>query len=285
MDTLIALGTLAALAVSSVVTIALDGRHIHIGGGGALAASLHGVMAPLIVSILATGRFIEAKAKGKAAEAMRSLLSLRPPTARPVADPTDEQGVLVRTRERSRRLLGAGSPRRRASPWTGRSWLGSRPSTNQCSTGEPLPVERGPGSIVTGGTINGAGSLVIRGRHGRFGVGASPAGETRGGRPAGQSSPPAAGRQDQQRIRAERSRRLGGDVPGLVAWSATAWAKRHSAVSPYYSSPAPAPWAAAPVAVMVGCGRASAMGMLSAAATPSSAWPKSTLPLSTRPAP
>ena len=59
MDTLIALGTLAALSVSAVEAIALGGRHVHLGGSGAFAARLHGVMAPLIVSILVTGRAIE----------------------------------------------------------------------------------------------------------------------------------------------------------------------------------------------------------------------------------
>ena len=85
MDTLIALGTLAALAVSAVEAIALGGRHLHLGGSGAFAARLHGVMAPLIVAILVTGRAVEARARARAARAMHSLLSLRPPTARVVA--------------------------------------------------------------------------------------------------------------------------------------------------------------------------------------------------------
>ena len=95
MDTLIALGTLAALGVSAVEAIALGGRHVHLGGGGAFAARLHGVMAPLIVSVLATGRAIEMRARARAAEAMHSLLSLRPPTARVVVSVEDEEGVLV----------------------------------------------------------------------------------------------------------------------------------------------------------------------------------------------
>ncbi|HUJ64960.1 MAG TPA: cation-translocating P-type ATPase, partial [Acidimicrobiales bacterium] len=161
MDTLVALGTLAALAVSAVVTIALDGRHIHIGGGGALAASLHGVMAPLIVSILATGRFVESAARGKAARAMRSLLSLRPPTARLVADPTDEQGVLV-----SPESVRVGSLVRvrptESIPLDGTIVTGVSPIDESMLTGEPFPVERGPGSRVTGGTINGGGAVVVR---------------------------------------------------------------------------------------------------------------------------
>ena len=95
MDTLITVGTLAALAVSAVEAIALGGRHVHIGGGGDFAARLHGVMAPLIVAILVTGRAIEARARARAARAMHSLMALRPPTARVVSDPSDVEGVLV----------------------------------------------------------------------------------------------------------------------------------------------------------------------------------------------
>src|ERR1039457_5254841 len=95
MDTLISVGTLAALAVSAVEAIALGGRHVPLGGNGEFAPRLHGVMAPLIVSILLTGRAIEARARRKAAGAMHSLMALRPPTARVVTDPLDEEGQLV----------------------------------------------------------------------------------------------------------------------------------------------------------------------------------------------
>jgi cation transport ATPase len=95
MDTLIALGTLAALAVSAVEAIALGGRHLHLGGSGAFAARLHGVMAPLIVAVLVTGRAIEARVRARAASAMHSLLALRPPTARVVTGVDDEEGELV----------------------------------------------------------------------------------------------------------------------------------------------------------------------------------------------
>ncbi len=112
MDTLIAVGTLAALAVSAVEAIALGGRHVHLGGGGEFAARLHGVMAPLIVAILVTGRAIEARARGRAAQAMHSLMALRPPTARVVSGTDDVEGRLVRSRERAGGRVGAGPPQR-----------------------------------------------------------------------------------------------------------------------------------------------------------------------------
>ena len=95
MDTLIAVGTIAALAVSAVEAIALGGRHVHLGGSGEFAARLHGVMAPLIVAIVVTGRALEVRVRGRASRAMRSLMSLRPPTARVISGIEDESGRLV----------------------------------------------------------------------------------------------------------------------------------------------------------------------------------------------
>jgi heavy metal translocating P-type ATPase len=161
MDTLIALGTLAALAVSAVEAIALGGRHLHLGGTGAFAARLHGVMAPLIVAILVTGRAIEAHARDRAALAMHSLLSLRPPTARVVTSVHDEQGELVAPES-----VPVGAMVRvrsgEAVPLDGTVAAGWSSVDESMLTGEPLPVDRGPGNPVTGGTVNGSGTLVVR---------------------------------------------------------------------------------------------------------------------------
>jgi heavy metal translocating P-type ATPase len=161
MDTLIALGTLAALAVSAVEAIALGGRHLHLGGTGAFAARLHGVMAPLIVAILVTGRAIEAGARDRAARAMHSLLSLRPPTARVVASADDDEGELVAPES-----VPVGAMVRvrsgEAVPLDGTVTTGWSSVDESMLTGEPLPVDRGPGDQVTGGTVNGSGTLVLR---------------------------------------------------------------------------------------------------------------------------
>src|SRR3984957_12674395 len=160
MDTLIALGTLAALGVSAVEAIALGGRHVHLGGGGAFAARLHGVMAPLIVSVLATGRAIEMRARARAEKAMHSLLSLRPPTARVVVGVEDQEGVLVPPESLPVGALIRVRPDE-AIPLDGTVLSGWSPVDESMLTGEPLPVDRGPGSFVTGGTRNGNGTLVV----------------------------------------------------------------------------------------------------------------------------
>ena len=161
MDTLIAVGTLAALAVSAVEAIALGGRHVHIGGSGEFAARLHGVMAPLIVAILVTGRTIEAHARRRAARAMHSLLALRPPSARVVSDTDDDAGHLVPPESVPVGALVRVRPNE-AVPLDGVVVHGWSAVDESMLTGEPLPVDRGPGSPVTGGTRNGAGALVVR---------------------------------------------------------------------------------------------------------------------------
>ena len=161
MDTLIALGTLAALAVSAVEAVALGGRHVHLGGSGAFAARLHGVMAPLIVAILATGRAIEMKARRSATDAMRSLMELRPPTARLIDGPGDETGILVAPESVPVGALIRIRPHE-AVPLDGAVLKGWSAIDESMLTGEALPVERGVGTRVTGGTRNLSGALVVR---------------------------------------------------------------------------------------------------------------------------
>jgi heavy metal translocating P-type ATPase len=161
MDTLIALGTLAALSVSAVEAIALGGRHVHLGGSGAFAARLHGVMAPLIVAILVSGRAVEARARARAARAMHSLLALRPPAARVVHGAEDETGELVAPESVPVGALVRVRPGE-ALPLDGTVVSGWSPVDESMLTGEPLPVERGLGDPVTGGTRNGDGVLVVR---------------------------------------------------------------------------------------------------------------------------
>ncbi len=259
MDTLIALGTLAALSVTAVEAIALGGRHVHLGGSGAFAARLHGVMAPLIVAILATGRAVEARVRERAARALHSLLSLRPPTARVVteADPDGELvapesvpvGALVQVRPGEALALDGTV----ASGWSD--------VDESMLTGEPLPVERGPGSAVTGGTRNGSGVLVVR-------VGAV----------AAESVLARLQRlvEDAQRDKAPLQRiadrissvfvpavLIGAALTFLVWWAVVGDPGRGvlAALAVLLVACPCAMGLAAPVAMMVGCGRASALGI------------------------
>jgi P-type Cu+ transporter len=261
MDTLIALGTLAALAVSAVEAIALGGKHLHLGGGGAFAARLHGVMAPLIVSILASGRAIEVRVRARAGRALHALISLRPPTARVVVGIEDEVGELVPPESVPVGALVRVRPTE-AVPLDGAVVWGSSAIDESMLTGEPLPVERGPGAIVTGGTRNGSGVLVMRV--------STLAGETVLSRmqrlveEAQQDKPPL------QRL-ADRISAvfvpavLGGALVTFLAWwlgDGNLGTAVLSAVAVLLVACPCAMGLAAPVALMVGCGRASALGIL-----------------------
>lgn len=160
MDTLIALGTMAALAVSLIETVAIGGRHVHLGESGAFAARLHGVMAPLIVAILATGRAVEARVRGRAARALHSLLSLRPPVARVVANASDD-GELVAPESVPVGALVKVLPGE-ALPLDGVVVDGGSLVDESMLTGEPLPVDRSVGDQVTGGTRCVSGVLVLK---------------------------------------------------------------------------------------------------------------------------
>ena len=144
MDTLIALGTLAALAVSAVEAVALGGRHVHLGGSGEFAARLHGVMAPVIVAILVTGRAVEARVRERAAATLHSLLSLRPPTARVVRNAEDD-GELVAPESVPVGALVKVLPGE-ALPLDGTVTRGESAVDESMLTGEPLPVDHGPGT-------------------------------------------------------------------------------------------------------------------------------------------
>ena len=161
MDTLIAIGTSATLAVTAWLTIELDGRHLHAGRGGALAAALHSVMAPLIIAVVATGRAIEERAKKRASAEMHSLLSLRPPVARTVPDADDELGALVAPETVPVGALIRIRPGE-VVPLDGSVMLGWSAVDESMLTGEPLPVEHGPGSEVTGGSRSLNGTLVVK---------------------------------------------------------------------------------------------------------------------------
>jgi Cu+-exporting ATPase len=153
MDTLVSLGTLAAYGYSLVVTLLPE---------AVMAAGLGGDTyydsAAVIIGLVLLGRWLEARAKGRAAGAIGALLRLRPPTARVLRDgreadlPLNEVrvGDLLRVRPGDR------------VPVDGDIVDGASALDESMLTGESVPVERGPGDRVIGGTLNASGSFVMR---------------------------------------------------------------------------------------------------------------------------
>ena len=92
---------------------------------------------------------------------MHSLLALRPPVARVVTTIEDEEGELVAPESVPVQALVRVRPGEPI-PLDGTVVAGWSPVDESMLTGEPLPVDRGPGSQVTGGTRNGSGVLAVR---------------------------------------------------------------------------------------------------------------------------
>jgi Cu+-exporting ATPase len=149
MDTLVAVGTFAAWAWS----VALFAR------GEPMA---YFETAAVVVALIRLGRWLEERAKGRAAEAIRHLARLQPDVAhllRTGADGADEEVDLpvVALRVGDRVAVRPGE----RIPVDGRVIAGESVVDESLVTGESLPLDRGAGDIVVGGTINGPGRLLV----------------------------------------------------------------------------------------------------------------------------
>ena len=152
MNTLVALGTTSAYAYSLVATFFPGIFTVP----GAAAHVYFDTSAAIIVLIL-LGRYFESRAKGKTSEAVKKLVGLRPATARiiragaeadiPLEDVRVGDSVVVRPGEKI--------------PVDGVVTEGAAAVDESMLTGEPIPVEKRPGSLVTGGTMNLNGRLVF----------------------------------------------------------------------------------------------------------------------------
>ncbi len=151
MNSLVAVGTGAAWGYSVVATFL----------PGLLPDGVRAVYfeaAAVIVVLILVGRWLEARAKGRTGAAIQALLGLQVRTARVVrGNETVEVDVdvltvgdviLVRPGERI--------------PVDGEVIEGSSNVDESMITGEPVPVQKSTGAVLTGGTVNGTGSLTFK---------------------------------------------------------------------------------------------------------------------------
>jgi P-type Cu+ transporter len=114
--------------------------------------------ASVIVVLVLLGQVLELRARSRTGSAIKALLNLAPPTARQVAPGGDHIVPLdqVKTGDWLRVVPGD------KVPVDGAVVEGHSSVEESMLTGEPLPVEKGVGDQVTGGTVNGPGSFVMR---------------------------------------------------------------------------------------------------------------------------
>ncbi len=155
MWTLIMIGVAAAYGFSLVATF-LPGL-IPVGGHGA-RPPVYYEASVVIIALVFVGQVLELRARGRTGDAIRALMDLAPKTARRIRPDGVEADVpLENILEGDRIRVRPGE----AVPVDGRVVEGRSAVDESLLTGEPLPVEKGEGDHLTGGTVNGTGALVM----------------------------------------------------------------------------------------------------------------------------
>jgi Cu+-exporting ATPase len=147
MNTLIALGTGAAFLYSLAVTV--RGGH-----------EVYYEAAATIVTLILLGRVLEARARGKASEAIRHLRELQPKTAHVLRDGAEREIPIEQVRVGDIVVVRPGEK----IPVDGAVREGDSAVDESTLTGESMPVDKKLGDLVYGGTINRSGSLRFEAR-------------------------------------------------------------------------------------------------------------------------
>ncbi len=146
MDTLITLGTLAAWSWSAVVVVA------------GLDADTYFEVAAVVTTLILVGRLLEAGAKRRSGDAIRRLLELGAHDVRVLRDGREERVPIEALAVGDFFVVGPGEK-----VATDGVVEDGRSAVDQSMlTGEPVPVEVGPGDGVTGATVNVHGRLIVR---------------------------------------------------------------------------------------------------------------------------
>lgn len=160
MFTLISIGVGAAFTISIVATVAPQLFPPSFGGHAGMIPVYYEA-AGVVVTLVLLGQVLELRARAATGRAIRALMDLAPKTAHRIAADGTESEVtldLVVTGDRLRVRPGE------AFAVDGVVIEGRSTVDESMLTGEPAAVAKDIGSIVTGATINGTGSLIIEAR-------------------------------------------------------------------------------------------------------------------------
>jgi Cu+-exporting ATPase len=146
MDTLISLGTTAAFVWSLVALLFVGDAEVYF------------EVTAVVTTLILLGRWLEARARRRSGAALRALLELGAKEARVLRDGVE---VAVRPEELVVGDLFVVRPGEKLA--TDGVVVEGRSAVDQSMlTGEPVPVDVGPGDEVAGATVNAAGRLVVR---------------------------------------------------------------------------------------------------------------------------
>ena len=160
MDTLIALGSGAALLYSTVMLIVLG--MVQIKGGAAAAAPYMDEMyfesAAMILTLVTVGKTLEAYSKGKTTDALKSLMKLSPKTANVIRNDKEQTVGIDEVKKDDIFVVRPGEN----IPVDGVVIEGMSAVNESALTGESIPVDKEPGSSVSCATLNTSGFLKCR---------------------------------------------------------------------------------------------------------------------------
>ena len=157
MFTLIGLGISVAYLYSVIATVFPDSfPHSFRHGGG---VPVYFEAAAVITTLVLLGQVLELKARSQTSSAIKALLGLAPKTARRITSEEREEDVPLEEVQHGDLLRVRPGEK---IPVDGVVIEGAGTVDEAMVTGEPMPVEKGPGDHVIGATINGTGSLIVR---------------------------------------------------------------------------------------------------------------------------
>ncbi|MGL4570057.1 MAG: heavy metal translocating P-type ATPase [Clostridium sp.] len=144
MDTLIALGSTAALLYGIYALVKIGGGEVH------FAHHLYFESAGMIVAFISLGKYLEALTKGKTSDAINKLMGLAPKTATIIVDGKEQVVPIEEVRVDDIIVVKPGE----RLPVDGVVVSGASAVDEAMLTGESIPVEKSIGSDVYGASIN-----------------------------------------------------------------------------------------------------------------------------------
>ena len=157
MDTLVILGTGAAFVYSFIVTLfAIGGVEL---SKGAIQLQVYFDVSAVVTTLVILGKYLEAKAKGSASEAIKKLLKLQAKTARVIHESGHEMDIPIEEVKIGDVILVRPGEK---IPVDGIIIEGNSAIDESMVTGESMPVDKKEGDEVIGATINKTGAFKFR---------------------------------------------------------------------------------------------------------------------------
>jgi Cu+-exporting ATPase len=152
MNTLVVVGTTAAYGYSTVLTFFPSFLGPHASRGGAYFDT-----ATVIITLILFGKYLEARAKSRAGDAIKKLMGLQPRTARVVRE-GKEQDIPIEEVESGDLIVVRPGEK---IPVDGVLRSGSSSIDESMLTGESLPIDKKSGDPVIGATMNKTGTFTF----------------------------------------------------------------------------------------------------------------------------